>query len=270
MNIFFLDRDPKKCAEYHCDKHCVAMIKEYCQILSTAHRLYGCSQANLEAKNYTIFYDDIVDKLLLKATHIGNRTVAWVMKSKKNYSWLASVLMYLSFEYTRRYGRIHKYKSNGLIDFLWYSTPAINDFDKITSTYLHSDVSIEDFDSLVEPQSYVLFDPVTSYRNCYLNEKRYFVKYKTGNVPDWFKQGIDKMEQENFDDDEQEKAWFLFTEKWPPDDDTEIILRKRFHEFETGNEAEIHTPANEIWFDIDVDNIYDFEWSFNLNMEKKL
>jgi len=26
MNIFYLDEDPKLCAQYHCDKHCVKMI----------------------------------------------------------------------------------------------------------------------------------------------------------------------------------------------------------------------------------------------------
>ena len=39
MNIFYLDYDTKKCAEMHVDKHCVKMILEYAQLLSTAHRV---------------------------------------------------------------------------------------------------------------------------------------------------------------------------------------------------------------------------------------
>ena len=39
MNIFYLDKDPKTCAQYHCDKHVVKMILEYAQLLSTAHRV---------------------------------------------------------------------------------------------------------------------------------------------------------------------------------------------------------------------------------------
>lgn len=39
MNIFYLDRDVSKCAEYHNDKHVVKMIIEYAQLLSTAHRV---------------------------------------------------------------------------------------------------------------------------------------------------------------------------------------------------------------------------------------
>ena len=39
MNIFYLDHDVTKCAEMHNDKHCVKMILEYAQLLSTAHRV---------------------------------------------------------------------------------------------------------------------------------------------------------------------------------------------------------------------------------------
>lgn len=39
MNIFYLDPNPTKCARYHADKHCVKMVLEYAQLLSTAHRV---------------------------------------------------------------------------------------------------------------------------------------------------------------------------------------------------------------------------------------
>ena len=39
MNIFYLHNDPKICAEMHNDKHCIKMILEYAQLLSTAHRV---------------------------------------------------------------------------------------------------------------------------------------------------------------------------------------------------------------------------------------
>ena len=38
MNIFYLDSDPIICAKMHNDKHCVKMILESAQMLSTAHR----------------------------------------------------------------------------------------------------------------------------------------------------------------------------------------------------------------------------------------
>ena len=38
MNIFYLNEDPRIAGEEHCDKH-VKMTIEYCQLLSTAHRV---------------------------------------------------------------------------------------------------------------------------------------------------------------------------------------------------------------------------------------
>ena len=38
MNIFILDEDPKKAAEYHCDKHVVKMILESIFIIETFKR----------------------------------------------------------------------------------------------------------------------------------------------------------------------------------------------------------------------------------------
>ena len=53
MNIFYLDKRPDDCAEMHADKHCVKMILEYAQMLSTAHRVL----------------DENSSDLLYKATH---------------------------------------------------------------------------------------------------------------------------------------------------------------------------------------------------------
>ena len=39
MNFFYLDEDPFKSIEYHCDKHIIKMPTEYKQMLSTAHRV---------------------------------------------------------------------------------------------------------------------------------------------------------------------------------------------------------------------------------------
>ena len=40
MNIFVLDKDPVKAAEYHCNKHVVKMILEAGQMLCAAHWLH--------------------------------------------------------------------------------------------------------------------------------------------------------------------------------------------------------------------------------------
>ncbi len=39
MNIFYLHEDPIQNVKWHIDKHIVKMATEYCQLLSTAHRV---------------------------------------------------------------------------------------------------------------------------------------------------------------------------------------------------------------------------------------
>jgi hypothetical protein len=88
MNIFYLDEDPKICAQYHCDKHVVKMIIEYAQLLSTAHRVldgfegYGASKSgNRQVKIWTLH--DSRDEILYKATHVNHPSNIWTRSNKK-------------------------------------------------------------------------------------------------------------------------------------------------------------------------------------------
>ena len=51
MNIFYLHKDPRQCAQMHCDKHVVKMIVEYAQLMSTAHRVLDGELYNGKTKN---------------------------------------------------------------------------------------------------------------------------------------------------------------------------------------------------------------------------
>jgi hypothetical protein len=46
MNIFVLDRNPIQAARYHNDKHCIKMILEHTQMLSTAIRVCSHDQVD--------------------------------------------------------------------------------------------------------------------------------------------------------------------------------------------------------------------------------
>ena len=87
MNIFYLDKDPKKCAEMHCDKHVVKMILEYAQLLSTAHRVLDGNE-----------WADHVG--LYKATHKNHPSAIWARESAGNYFWLNKLFQELCKEYT--------------------------------------------------------------------------------------------------------------------------------------------------------------------------
>ena len=92
VNVFYLDNDPKVCSTYHNDKHCVKMILEYAQLMSTAHRVLDGNDAN---------------DLVYKATHKNHPSTIWARTNGSNYEWLYELFVDLSNEYTYRYGRVH-------------------------------------------------------------------------------------------------------------------------------------------------------------------
>lgn len=122
MNIFYLDKNPQKCAEMHVDKHCVKMILEYAQLLSTAHRVLdgvltdGLSQSGRKRKLYVL--NDSRNEILYSATHVNHPSAVWCRQSDSNYMWLAELLEECCKEYSYRYGKIHKVESSGLMQSL--------------------------------------------------------------------------------------------------------------------------------------------------------
>ena len=122
MNIFYLDKNPQKCAEMHVDKHCIKMILEYAQLLSTAHRVLdgvltvGLSESGRKQQRYIL--SDERQQVLYSATHINHPSAVWVRQSSANYMWLAELLEECCKEYSYRYGKIHKVESSGLMQSL--------------------------------------------------------------------------------------------------------------------------------------------------------
>ena len=88
MNIFHLHKDPKTCAEYHCDKHVVKMILETGQMLSTAYRRH---------------FGDNDD--LYKTAYPRHPMTVWVGNSGGNFSWAIKLLDYLLQEYDFRFNQ---------------------------------------------------------------------------------------------------------------------------------------------------------------------
>lgn len=94
MNIFYLDHDQATCAKFHCDKHVVKMILETAQILCATHDRYGEHQ-----------------DWMYKPTHVSHPCTLWAGDSVAHYDWLYKLGMELCYEYTRRYGKVHKTQS---------------------------------------------------------------------------------------------------------------------------------------------------------------
>lgn len=184
MNIFYLDKNPMRCAEMHNDKHCIKMILEYAQLLSTTHRvLDGVSQ--LERSTTTgrqrtryILPDDRND-MLYSATHINHPSAIWVRQSLSNYMWLSHLLVELCKEYTYRYGKVHKCESIGLVKTLLNTVP--NNIPKGNFTEptpaMPEDIKVKG-------------SSIASYKNYYIKNKQHLAswsgKINGRNIPEWF------------------------------------------------------------------------------------
>ena len=155
MNIFFLDLDTKKCAEYHCDKHVVKMILETAQLLCGVH--------------YTT--DQVTDQIPYKLSHKNHPCAIWSRESLSNYLYLCDLGLELCKEYTYRYGKRHK--SQEVIE--WCITNKPNIVDKEFTEPARA-----------MPDEYKVKSVVESYRNYYIGEKKSFAVWKNRDIPEWF------------------------------------------------------------------------------------
>ena len=181
MNIFYLHHDPVQCAEMHNDKHCIKMILEYAQLLSTAHRVLDgvptVDRGTATGRQRTTYIlADNRDALLYRATHINHPSAIWVRQSDKNYDWLYSLFVALMDEYTYRYGKTHACTKLEIAladiprnipraDFT-EPTPAMPDEIKIAG------------------------NSIASYRNYYTKSKTHLAswqgKFNSRSIPEWY------------------------------------------------------------------------------------
>jgi hypothetical protein len=153
MNIFVLDREPKKAAMHLCDKHVVKMTLESAQILCSAY-----------AKNAAPY----------KQTHINHPCSLWARKSKQNYNWLIEHAYALCDEYEKRYGKIHKSKS------------VINWCDKNSHILFFNEHELTSFVQCMPEQYKDKDSAVNAYRVYYKGEKSKFAKWKFTDKPSWW------------------------------------------------------------------------------------
>ena len=184
MNIFYLDKDPIKCAEMHLDKHVVKMILEYAQLLSTAHRVLdgvltvGLSESGRKRKQYIL--PDQRDQVLYSATHINHPSAVWVRADYHNYKRLYALFVATCDEYTHRYGKTHMTDTK-LRHVL--ATPPNYNID-------HKTKLLTDPTPAMPEDCKVPGDVVASYRKYYIDKKADMAKWTKREPPDWFIKGI--------------------------------------------------------------------------------
>lgn len=188
MNIFYLDNDPKTCAQMHLDKHVVKMILEYCQLLSTAHRVLdgeeyiGKTKTGRNVKRWIL--PDKREEIVYSATHINHPSAVWARQSELNYQWLYSLLKELCAEYTHRYGKVHKCESIGLVNLL-----------QVTPLSISGNSNFTEPTPAMPDQYKVSGDSIQSYKNYYIHEKHRFAKWTKRDAPIWFTEGCEEHKE---------------------------------------------------------------------------
>jgi hypothetical protein len=153
MNIFILDNDVKKCAQYHVDKHVLKMVVETSQLLCGVHWVLG-------------------NEAPYKLSHKNHPCAIWARESLSNYVYLCELGLELCNEYTYRYGKRHK----SLDVILWCIINRPNIPDKGFTE-----------PAKAMPDEYKVDDVVQSYRNYYMGAKSGFAVWKMRDIPHWYK-----------------------------------------------------------------------------------
>jgi len=152
MNIFILDLDFKRCAQYHCDKHVIKMILEGVQIICSALHLHG----------HTTPY---------RPTHQKHPCVLWVAESYENLLWTQELMLALNEEYRYRWQRQKDHASIEVLRQIRGKRYANN--------------GLTEFVQAMPEQYRVPQNAVAAYRRYYIAEKLKFATWKHRPEPPW-------------------------------------------------------------------------------------
>ena len=193
MNLFVLDHDHDKNAEYHIDKHVVKMILEACEMLCMAHwveKAVGFIPRKLEKPEYDEVIHliskykmlDPVERIVPytgQASHLNHPCTIWVRSSLDNYNWTYNYAASLEAERKFRYpDGVKFHRGLNLVDKL----PDINLKDAgLTPFALAMKAMAED-----RPDLYFPDDAIRSYRNFYMYDKASFASWKYRDKPEWW------------------------------------------------------------------------------------
>jgi len=179
MNIFVLDLDPQKCAEYHCNKHLVKMLVEHNQIFGSI--AYSCRGIRKKKEITPDFINQVFKDFPRKRDnqphpygigYVNHPCTQWTAKSLSNYKWLISLTLEMCKEYTRRYSKKHSCEAITH----WYA----NNCPEIP------DLGLTPFAQAMPEDCKNSANPVAAYRNYYKKYKAGFAKWPADKIPYWW------------------------------------------------------------------------------------
>ena len=153
MNIFLLDYDIERCAEYHCDQHVVKMIRENVQMLCTVLNKMGL-------------------KTPYKSTHKNHPCILWIADSFDNFLWLKDLTLLLNDEYLYRFDKQTNHHSIEILHSI--------------SKYRYAQHGLTPFPQTMPLEYKVPGNAVAAYRQFYIAKKQSFARWTLRDKPDWF------------------------------------------------------------------------------------
>ena len=155
MNLFYLDKNLQKNAEYHVNSHCIKQILESCQIICTVFHLQGIQAP-------------------YKPTHARHPSSLSAQRTRENFEWVISYCSCLADEYTFRYGKIHK--STEVVEWVQKNKHLLS-FEKQRLTEF----------ALAMPDEFKTSCPIESYRNYYREAKKHLHCWTKRDKPSWLR-----------------------------------------------------------------------------------
>ena len=186
MNIFILDEDKEKCAQYHCDKHIIKMILESAQLLCTAHwinKYLGDVPRKITTEEWEkvrVHKQDEPRPYPYLPTMYNHPCSIWVRESLDNYEWLYDLAHELNKEYGFRYtGKSHKSLHEVIANLPDIAIPrrGLTPFAQAMPDSLKGENAVE------------------AYRRFYHKDKATFASWKVRGKPKWWNEEYADYEQ---------------------------------------------------------------------------
>lgn len=181
MNIFYLDEDLDRCAEYHIDKHVGQMQKEGTQLLCTTlwvDKYIGYAPRKLESEELNVINlhkadEPPIDERVFTGylpTHINSPCAIWTRTSLEHFNWLVCYVNALNSE-----SRYRGYAFQKACDI---------------ANALPDPVNLPDIGWSEPPQcmpdEYKMRCTHMAYRMYYLRDKAEFASWKVRGAPPWW------------------------------------------------------------------------------------
>jgi hypothetical protein len=181
MNLFYLDDDLDKCAEYHIDKHVGKMQLEAAQLLTTTiwvDKYLGFIPRKLDSEELKVINDvkrlepAIDDRVFTRylPTHINHPSAIWVRSNLEHFYWTVNYVNALNSETMWRGNKSHASCSE---------VNRLPDPTKLPSLEWTPP-------TLAMPDVLKSNDHIASYRKFYMLDKGPFATWKLRGKPDWW------------------------------------------------------------------------------------